>query len=160
MILLYLSSIVLSTIAVVLSFDTQNIHYCMNGLIIISNFSRIISQHMYLLLLSYMLNIISVILFIQSDSSVLMEIFYLLGFSSSTTILLFENYKLCVKKQYIYQICTYIDQTGDICSICLENFEQNDVIHIYTCTHIFHSECSIELQKKFTICPLCRTLIV
>lgn len=42
------------------------------------------------------------------------------------------------------------------CSICLENFEDNDYVLAMPCDHIFHKNCILEWLKISYKCPLCR----
>lgn len=52
---------------------------------------------------------------------------------------------------------TELNDENKICSICLEEYKNNDKIKKLDCNHIFHSECvKIWLSNK-TTCPICRT---
>lgn len=46
------------------------------------------------------------------------------------------------------------------CSICLENFQDNQQLRVTRCEHVFHSSCLMPwLVKQKSRCPLCRRLI-
>ena len=50
-----------------------------------------------------------------------------------------------------------LNDENKICSICLEEYKNNDIIKKLPCNHNFHSECvKIWLSNK-TTCPVCRT---
>jgi len=51
------------------------------------------------------------------------------------------------------------DELKDIskdCSICSDNFEDNSLVSITYCGHIFHKDCIVEWGKYKTNCPICR----
>ena len=56
-------------------------------------------------------------------------------------------------RKYIYK--DLYDVTN-ICNICLENFNNNDIIIMKRCNHIFHDNCIIEWHKIKRNCPVCR----
>lgn len=44
------------------------------------------------------------------------------------------------------------------CSICMTNFDDDEIISIIKCNHIFHEECIKEWLKEYSYkCPVCRT---
>lgn len=43
------------------------------------------------------------------------------------------------------------------CSLCLEEFSENDLIQVLACEHIFHAECLEEIQRE--TCSLCNARI-
>ncbi|CAF0855655.1 unnamed protein product [Didymodactylos carnosus] len=45
---------------------------------------------------------------------------------------------------------------GNTCSICFENFEENQSLHDYPCTHKFHKICSTRWLAENNVCPVCR----
>ena len=45
------------------------------------------------------------------------------------------------------------------CTICLEDYKNNDDSIILPCIHIFHSECIRKWMKKKNICPICKSKI-
>lgn len=49
---------------------------------------------------------------------------------------------------------------SDICSICLENFEEDHIIKTLSCNHKLHYRCYISIvfrENIFIQCPICRT---
>ena len=53
------------------------------------------------------------------------------------------------------------NETEKTCSICLQDFIQNENINITPCNHFFHITCMKELIKnKITSCPNCRLSIL
>jgi hypothetical protein len=42
------------------------------------------------------------------------------------------------------------------CSICFENFKENEIVNITKCIHIYHENCINEWLKRNKTCPLCR----
>ena len=47
-------------------------------------------------------------------------------------------------------------ECSDTCSICTENYQNNDVINILDCKHDFHTKCISEWACYKTECPICR----
>ena len=46
----------------------------------------------------------------------------------------------------------------EICVICLDNFNQeDDIVGILKCEHLYHRDCIKQWFKKNTTCPICRT---
>ena len=46
---------------------------------------------------------------------------------------------------------------NDVCSICLDNIEKNNLIIKLKCNHIFHSSCIKEYLKNYNRnCPICK----
>ena len=46
------------------------------------------------------------------------------------------------------------------CSICLEEFNINDRVKLFSCNqHIFHIDCIMKWLKNKDICPLCKIKI-
>lgn len=55
-------------------------------------------------------------------------------------------------------ISKYIStEISEKCSICMDKFNQTDIIKILPCKHYFHKNCVAEWLTKYNhICPLCR----
>jgi hypothetical protein len=51
---------------------------------------------------------------------------------------------------------TLLDTFNKDCSICLDNFEDNDKTVVLDCNHRFHRDCILNWFKKELNCPLCR----
>ncbi|KAF7814306.1 E3 ubiquitin-protein ligase RING1-like [Senna tora] len=45
---------------------------------------------------------------------------------------------------------------GETCSICLENFEEEEEVSRMPCQHIYHENCIVAWLKTSHMCPLCR----
>lgn len=60
-------------------------------------------------------------------------------------------------------VMTFVNKTVpslDNCMICMEDFQDDDVIRILYCEHYFHKECIDPwLKEKSARCPYCRMLI-
>ena len=55
----------------------------------------------------------------------------------------------------------YIVNTNDIeCSICFEDFIEDEELVILDCNHLFHAKCISHWVIKKHSCPLCRSYIV
>lgn len=53
------------------------------------------------------------------------------------------------------------DNSDEQCVICLENFEQDQVLKILPCKHEYHRDCIDPwLLKKSSLCPVCKQNIV
>lgn len=49
------------------------------------------------------------------------------------------------------------DDQGPVCSICLEGYEDDDIVRETVCHHVFHSCCLEQwLMKRRSHCPLCQ----
>ena len=79
---------------------------------------------------------------------------------------LFDRYKkLHIKKNNINLdslntiiICTELQD--NICSICLDDFKNEEIINKLKCNHIFHRDCLGKwLNDNNDSCPLCRAII-
>jgi hypothetical protein len=46
------------------------------------------------------------------------------------------------------------------CSICIENFEDGDIIRTTICSHSFHQKCSDKWFEFKMTCPNCRKMII
>lgn len=47
------------------------------------------------------------------------------------------------------------DACDDACSICLENFSENDPATITVCKHDYHLQCILEWSQRSKECPMC-----
>ena len=53
-----------------------------------------------------------------------------------------------------------IDETKEMCAICVDEFEDGEDVRILPCSHIFHSKCIDEwLSNYSSLCPLCKANI-
>ncbi|XP_054792881.1 probable E3 ubiquitin-protein ligase RHC2A [Prosopis cineraria] len=48
------------------------------------------------------------------------------------------------------------EMKADLCSICLENFEDDEDASAMPCNHIYHRDCIVTWLKTNHTCPLCR----
>jgi predicted membrane protein len=55
------------------------------------------------------------------------------------------------------EIRTEVECVIDVCTICLNEYKENETKQTTKCTHIFHEECLIKLLSTNNSCPLCRT---
>lgn len=59
-----------------------------------------------------------------------------------------------IKKLYTYK---YIPNKNKInCSICLDDYNEGDIIKLLNCSHEFHSKCLDEWLNINLSCPICR----
>jgi len=42
------------------------------------------------------------------------------------------------------------------CTICLENFNENEILYELSCKHYYHKDCIDDWLSKKNTCPLCR----
>lgn len=49
--------------------------------------------------------------------------------------------------------CTFMKDTE--CCVCLCEYDNNDVVHMLPCNHIFHRRCIVTWFQKQPRCPLC-----
>ena len=62
-----------------------------------------------------------------------------------------------LKKRHYQQIPTMkMKYTTQVCSICLEDFQKDDIIKRLPCKHIMHKECGKKWLKVNKRCPICR----
>ncbi|KAM3336933.1 hypothetical protein P3S68_032633 [Capsicum galapagoense] len=47
-------------------------------------------------------------------------------------------------------------ELGDICPVCLKIFEEESVVVITPCSHMFHRRCVFTWLSKSNTCPICR----
>lgn len=60
----------------------------------------------------------------------------------------------CYRENIKKHIC-YDDPDICLCSICLENLKNGDILHILLCGHILHHNCFLKLIKINSKCPEC-----
>ena len=51
-----------------------------------------------------------------------------------------------------------VNQTIDLCSICLENMEIGDIVRKTNCNHCYHYKCIDKWFEENRKCPLCNFL--
>ena len=81
---------------------------------------------------------------------------------------LFKSCKDCynIKKIQILKIKSNDDLLSDLldnnreCSICLEEYNQNDKVANLNCNHNYHWECIKIWLKENNTCPICRENII
>jgi len=49
---------------------------------------------------------------------------------------------------------------NDVCSVCFENFMEEEEVKALECKHVFHQNCIDPWLKKTLKCPLCRQLLI
>ncbi|GAV61054.1 Mpv17_PMP22 domain-containing protein/PORR domain-containing protein/zf-RING_2 domain-containing protein [Cephalotus follicularis] len=49
-----------------------------------------------------------------------------------------------------------IDEDGQRCAVCLEDFEPKESVMLTPCNHMFHEECIVPWVKSHGQCPVCR----
>ena len=54
---------------------------------------------------------------------------------------------------------SYTGKEGVDCSICTENFKNEDQVSNMECKHLFHKDCIIEWGKYKNTCPICREIL-
>lgn len=63
-------------------------------------------------------------------------------------------------KNNIYPITTYKDIKKNaqhtICAICIDDFEDKQIVIVTNCTHVFHKPCFDGWCKVKQVCPMCR----
>ena len=42
------------------------------------------------------------------------------------------------------------------CAICLENYENDNLVLLLECRHIFHEHCGVQWFRGQQFCPMCR----
>ena len=79
---------------------------------------------------------------------------------------LFDRYKkIRLKKNNINldtlnTIIVFTELQDNICSICLDDFKNEEIINKLKCNHIFHRDClGSWLNDNNDSCPLCRAII-
>jgi hypothetical protein len=60
-------------------------------------------------------------------------------------------------EHFLYEIK---DDKRDECSICLVDFETNDIVVSLICNHLFHKSCIVEWSSHKAECPNCREKIL
>ena len=55
---------------------------------------------------------------------------------------------------------TAIQYIPEICSICIDNYEDGNIITTLACNHSFHTECLKKWLKRKNECPCCKNTIV
>ena len=63
-----------------------------------------------------------------------------------------NSINLCI----FYELDEEIRKKYESCSICFENFKENEIVNITRCIHIYHETCINEWLKRNKTCPLCR----
>jgi hypothetical protein len=55
-------------------------------------------------------------------------------------------------------VCNELPENN--CSICLDEFKNEDILKKLNCSHIFHKDCLVPWINNYKSCPLCRTDIL
>ena len=55
-------------------------------------------------------------------------------------------------------VCNELPENN--CSICLDEFKNEDILKKLNCSHIFHKDCLAPWINNNKSCPLCRTDIL
>lgn len=55
-------------------------------------------------------------------------------------------------------VCNELPENN--CSICLDEFKNEDILKKLNCSHIFHKDCLVPWINNNKSCPLCRTDIL
>ncbi|PIA64475.1 hypothetical protein AQUCO_00100154v1 [Aquilegia coerulea] len=50
----------------------------------------------------------------------------------------------------------FVLDSGEVCTICLDDMEEGDEARTIECKHTFHTNCISEWVKQKATCPLCR----
>ena len=61
-----------------------------------------------------------------------------------------------ISSQQFSTLSDNIKKDTKSCTICISDFEKEDMISITNCNHIFHTDCIKEWGKYKTECPICR----
>lgn len=48
------------------------------------------------------------------------------------------------------------------CTICMEDFENNNILYSLLCGHVFHKDCvsTYLIGARHKVCPICRQIII
>ena len=65
------------------------------------------------------------------------------------SLILYRNLLLIDKEKLYKNLITS-------CSICLENFKEEDKVILTECSHLYHHECLTKWFEKNNSCPICR----
>lgn len=60
------------------------------------------------------------------------------------------------KSRYSAVVGDNLDEDQRTCTICLEEYVENDVIRRLACTHAYHTCCIDTWLSKSTQCPICK----
>jgi len=66
------------------------------------------------------------------------------------------NHIITINSQRYSYLADNIKSENKSCSICIVDFENDDMISITNCNHIYHTDCIKEWGKYKTECPICR----
>ena len=48
------------------------------------------------------------------------------------------------------------ESADEVCAICLDSLEDDDVVRLPDCLHLFHADCLHPWLKQRNTCPLCK----
>ncbi|KZV21346.1 hypothetical protein F511_26954 [Dorcoceras hygrometricum] len=52
-----------------------------------------------------------------------------------------------------------LEEGGDTCTICLEEWRKGEEVTKLPCSHAFHADCAIQWLKTSHFCPICRFML-
>ena len=122
------------------------------------------NKERHLFVANYILDIVGVATFciqqpkIKYTNHIITDVIYVLNFCIFN-IFVHIDYNVYIKYSTPIVSMLYKNDESQVCSICLETFCKNDMIHQYKCTHIYHKKCSMEILRTTNLCPLCRSII-
>jgi hypothetical protein len=64
-----------------------------------------------------------------------------------------------LEEQWWSQLKANAPKSNSDCSICLSDFESNDIVLQLPCHHVFHSTCVLPWLNENNICPTCRLVL-
>ena len=83
--------------------------------------------------------------------------YYITRENSNTPLLSDYNDTNIEKRELTYTNDIYSDKE---CTICLEEFIENEKIYGLKCNHYYHKKCIDDWLKKRQTCPLCRLNLI
>jgi hypothetical protein len=66
-----------------------------------------------------------------------------------------ESKKFTLVAKHIAKHQAYVNETCDVCVICLEDILDKQYVIKLPCDHLYHSDCLYRWLCKKAVCPLC-----
>ncbi|KAI3860049.1 hypothetical protein MKX03_003124 [Papaver bracteatum] len=82
---------------------------------------------------------------------------YIVAIGKETEKRLLDSKKIETLPEYLYSAVKNKEEVQEKCSVCLSEYENEDMLRFLPCRHAFHTECIDEWLISRTTCPYCRS---
>ncbi|XP_026456699.1 RING-H2 finger protein ATL39-like [Papaver somniferum] len=82
---------------------------------------------------------------------------YIVAIGKATEKQLLDSKEIQALPESVYSAVKNKEEVQEKCSVCLSEYENEDMLRFLPCRHAFHTECIDEWLVSRTTCPYCRS---